>query len=419
MSGVLGLVRRHPVATYVALAWGLSWAYWVPMAWRGDIVTPGGPISHFPGLVGPLIAAFVVTVVVDGRRGLMDLGARMARWRVAPVWYGIAALPFLMFLAACALLGATGGEVPTVDELFEFSGLPKLAFPLVVLLALIGNGFGEETGWRGYLTPQLLTRRGPIATSLIVAAAWATWHVPSFLVIETYRNMGLAIVPMMGLGLISGAIVLTWIYIGSGGSILIVALWHLALNFGSATTAGRGAPGTLIYLGILVWSILVVIRWLVADEPASRPFFTRLRDGSLIAILRSPLGRLLPGMTVIGFRGRRSGRTLRTPVECVHEAGDLIVFVYQPEKKQWWRNVQADPEVTVEIDGRDVPGRAIVHVGDDPGSVDDLATYVEHHPRVARALGLPIDGSRDRVALAAAATRAVSVRIEARSAATG
>ena len=54
--------------------------------------------------------------------------------------------------------------------------------------------------------------------SLMVAVVWFTWHVPSFFVIETYRNMGWAVLPMMGFGILSGAIVLTWVYVGSGAA---------------------------------------------------------------------------------------------------------------------------------------------------------------------------------------------------------
>jgi membrane protease YdiL (CAAX protease family) len=419
MTRVLEPVRRHPVVAYVVLAWGLSWAYWIPMALRGEIVTPGGNSSHFPGLLGPLVAAVIVTAFAQGWAGLRDFGARLVRWRVPLRWYLLAALPYLIFLAAVGLLAVTGGQTPTAGEMAEFSGLPILAFPVVILLVLVFNGYGEEAGWRGFLTPELLKRRGPLTTSLIVAAVWFTWHVPSFLVIETYRNMGLAIFPMMGFGILSGAIILTWLYIGSGGSIWIIALWHVALNFGSATIAGRGVSGAVVYNAVLIWAIFVVVGWMLANQPATRPLVARLRDGFMIATLRSPLGRLFRGMTVISFTARRSGRTLRTPVECVSEASHLIILVGRSERKQWWRNVMANPEVTVEVDGREVAGRAIVHVGDDPGAEQDLATYLVHRPRVGRVLDLPPDPMTDHAALARAAERSVSVRIDLQPQATG
>ena len=379
------------------------------MAVRGEVVAPGGSITQFPGLVGPLVAAVIVTAVARGGDGLRDLGARLVRWRVPVRWYLAAALPYLVFLGTLGVVVATGGEMPSLAELAEFSGLPAMAFPLVILLVLVFNGFGEEAGWRGFLTPELLVRRGLLTTSLIVAAAWFTWHIPMFWVVETYRNMGLAVVPMMGFGLVSGAIVLTWIYRGTGGSVLVFALWHLALNLGSATTAGRGLPGVVLWNFVLVWALLIVIGSLIATEPTSRPFMTRLRDGSLIAVLRSPLGRLFPGMTVIGFRGRRSGRALMTPVECVREAGHVYVLVGRPEQKQWWRNVRDNPEVTVEVDGREIPGRASVHAGDSPEVEHDAAVYLAHRPRAARVLSVENEGQPVRPS----ATEGVAwVRIE-------
>jgi hypothetical protein len=53
-------------------------------------------------------------------------------------------------------------------------------------------------------------------------------------------------------------------------------------------------------------------------------------DGSLVAIARSPLGPLLPGTTVVGFPGRRSGRSLATPVSCVRTGDRVIIFVGRP-----------------------------------------------------------------------------------------
>jgi len=414
MSGLIGAVRRHPLASYVVLASAASWADWIPMAVRGEIVTPGATTgaSHFPGLLAPMLAALIVTVVVGGRAGLGEYLGHFVRWRVPVRWYLTAILPILLFLATAGLLAVSGGPAPNLADLGEFSGLPALAWPLLILAVLMFNGFGEEAGWRGFLVPGLLTRRGPFTTSLIVAAAWFTWHVPSFAVIEGYQIFGLAILPMMGLGLIAGSMILTWLYVGSGRSIWIVALWHLTYNFASASAAGRGAAGSIVYAAIIVWALAVGVAWLVADEPRSRPLMTRLRDGFLIGLLRGPLGRSIHGMTVVTFKGRRSGRTLRTPVECVYEAGQLFVLVGQPDTKQWWRNVMANPDVLVEVDGHDLPGRATIHTGTDDSAVHDLGVYLEHRPRVARSWGAEPGSSDFRDALTAATARTVSVRID-------
>jgi hypothetical protein len=43
---------------------GLTWAWWLPLAVAGRTVTQGdGWPTHFPGLLGPALAALLVTVV--------------------------------------------------------------------------------------------------------------------------------------------------------------------------------------------------------------------------------------------------------------------------------------------------------------------------------------------------------------------
>ena len=64
----------------------------------------------------------------------------------------------------------------------------------------------------------------------------------------------------------AGAVVLTWMYEGARSSILIVALWHLSLNLGSATTAGEGAPAVVVTMFVIVWSIFITRGWRRRDE---------------------------------------------------------------------------------------------------------------------------------------------------------
>lgn len=69
----MGAIRRHPLGSFYALTFLISWAYWIP-----DAIS-GGYLSHTPGLLGPMLSAFVVTAITQGSAGLRDLAARMAR----------------------------------------------------------------------------------------------------------------------------------------------------------------------------------------------------------------------------------------------------------------------------------------------------------------------------------------------------
>ncbi len=74
---VSAVIKRHPLVAFFVLAFALTWA-----------PTPLG--SFMAG--GPLLAALVITAVVDGRRGLRKLWSRMIRWRVGWQWYAAALL---------------------------------------------------------------------------------------------------------------------------------------------------------------------------------------------------------------------------------------------------------------------------------------------------------------------------------------
>jgi hypothetical protein len=54
-------VRRHPLLGFFVLAYSLSWAYWIPLALAGVRIAPGSHTTHFPGLLGPGLSAFIIT----------------------------------------------------------------------------------------------------------------------------------------------------------------------------------------------------------------------------------------------------------------------------------------------------------------------------------------------------------------------
>ena len=270
------LVRRFPTISFFVLAYAISWAYWVPLLVLGRRVAPGSSTTHFPGLLGPAIAACIVVAACHGVRGLRELARRMvlvSRPRVAFWGYSLSPVGFLA--AALVVLLLRGASLPGAQEFARFSGLPELGLPAIVLIVFLVGGYGEELGWRGFGLERMQRRFGPLGGTLFLAALWAGWHLPTFGVIQTYREMS---IPMIFagflLGLTSGAVVLARVANRTQGSVLGVTLWHTSYNLTAATTAGAGFISAFTTTCVIVWAIALVVREL-----------RRPRSESLLAVV--------------------------------------------------------------------------------------------------------------------------------------
>jgi membrane protease YdiL (CAAX protease family) len=246
-----------PLASFVALAYAVSWGWAFPFVAVGDVIEKGvGWPTNFPALVGPALAAFVVTAAVWGRAGVRDLWAGMARWRMPLRWWAatLSPLPFL----AVALAGAAAiGKLPGGSDFGRCSGLPAIGVVPVVVIVVLG-ALGEETGWRGFALPLLQRRYGALAAALLVTPIWALWHLPYFFTVSTFR--GFAPGGYVGdvFGLACGSIVLTWLYNATGGSILACAVWHGLYNLETGTAAATSTIQAVTSAFVYVQAFLLV-----------------------------------------------------------------------------------------------------------------------------------------------------------------
>jgi membrane protease YdiL (CAAX protease family) len=267
----MSVVRRHPLLCFFVLAYGLSWAYWIPLALAGVRTAPGSTATHEPGLLGPALAAFIVTGFTQGWTGVAALGKRLVFVSTPAgrfLKYSLSPLIFLALAIATAML--TNAELPPWRDFAIYSGLPPLGLPAVMLLVLVFNGFGEETGWRGFALERLQRRFGPLSGTLILALLWAGWHTPAFFIVETYRTMTLPmIIGGFGVGLCAGAIVLSRVARQTEGSVLAAALWHALYNMTSATAASRGVIAAVTTTCVMVWAVVLLIGEAGRPEHAS------------------------------------------------------------------------------------------------------------------------------------------------------
>lgn len=99
-----------------------------------------------------------------------------------------------------------------------------------------------------------------------------------------------------------------------------------------------------------------------AFQSIERAFFRNL-NRIVEPLVRAGLGspRIVPGgLIVLEMRGRKSGRTLRTPLVATHMGGHVIVATFRGDRSQWVANLAADPKVRYWLGGRAHEARAFV-----------------------------------------------------------
>jgi membrane protease YdiL (CAAX protease family) len=179
---------------------------------------------------------------------------------------------------------------------FSLVGLPdsgslwQLApwFLVNLVLATLFTGGNEEFGWRGFALPHLQKRFSALTASVLVGGVWALWHVPMF-VYGVYQLSPL----LYAVSVVSFAVILTWYYNASDGSVLGAVLLHgtinAAVNVPGRAVGGAAAvpvPYAAILAGVFgILAILLVVRYgpeTLSHREAGRPRWTATRstDGS-------------------------------------------------------------------------------------------------------------------------------------------
>lgn len=275
LRGASGL--RTDVAVFVVVAIVAAWVPWGRLIVSGREPFSGdglATVAWFLGGHSPILAALVVSLR-GGRGGVRRLLDGLLRWRLGR-WYLVLLLPVAVALVAVSV--AVGVGPPS----FDLAGWGFLLLvPLLFANAVVVGGL-EEIGWRGYLLPRLQTRLPALGASLVIATVWSVWHAPLFLIGSTTQtSMPVVWFTLQAFGL---SIILTWVYNGSGGSLLLAVLFHAAVNAGYTAVVQGLAPASLdsftapaAVLTVVVG--LCLLRWYGADDIAARPRVTWPRPG--------------------------------------------------------------------------------------------------------------------------------------------
>jgi membrane protease YdiL (CAAX protease family) len=168
-----------------------------------------------------------------------------------------------------ALLSGTSPVVPVV------SAQVLVTAPLLFLVGGLVNG--EEIGWRGFALPRLLAKHRALTASLILGSLWALFHLPLFFI----HGDSFASTPPLSflIRMIGAAILFTWIYNNTGGSLLLAYLMHAASNFWPRVLPMEAMVGPFAWLPDAI-TILAIVLVVLIYGPAhlSRKVVSELPD---------------------------------------------------------------------------------------------------------------------------------------------
>ncbi|MCS6828533.1 MAG: CPBP family intramembrane metalloprotease [Caldilinea sp.] len=220
---------------------------------------------HLAGAYGPFLAAFIVTAQTAGQEGVRELMSRLMRWRIGLGWLAAAFSPVAVFGVVALVMRIISGTWQAAGGFGQVAELPELDWLTGWLVWILTFGLGEETGWRGFALLRLQARYSARNASLILGLLWAGWHAPAF-----FYNYELSLfsVPAFVVGIVAGAMVLTWLYNSTGGSVLATALWHGSYN---AVVAGGEAMVSAIVTAAVILAFVLMLRRHGPKTLSSRP----------------------------------------------------------------------------------------------------------------------------------------------------
>ena len=244
MSEAKRHIADRSLLVFFALCFVLSWALWMPL-----VIGRPGPIGFALLLVGSLVPsalAIILTALNHGRFAVRSLLGRLLTWRVGVRWYLVLLVPTLVVLIAIIIDSTLWGGPPLAPAV-----TPLAAIAMVAFMIFPGSATGEEIGWRGYALPRLQVGRSALSASLILGTVHALWHLPLWW--RATAVQPLSLYPAFAIQVVAYAVIYTWLYNSTRGSLLLVVLFHAATN----------APLTLIVAPIAGSEALPVIFWLI------------------------------------------------------------------------------------------------------------------------------------------------------------
>ena len=247
---------------FVIVSFGISWAIWLPLLLSSSLSRRTLWLLYYAGVLGPAIGALLCAVLFSEGASVLR---RCRQWRVSPVWYAVAiVLPFAIHGVGSFFLRESQG----VDIVIRPPRVIMSTLGLMLLLVPF-----EEIGWRGYALPLLQRDHAPLVSSLIVGSIWALWHLPLAWAAVGYQRAEnpWAYMTWFFITILPVSCLATWLFNRTGESVLLVSLFHIAVNMADFVMVLPARTGQLLLAITFVVTTAIVAVIYGNDRLGVRP----------------------------------------------------------------------------------------------------------------------------------------------------
>lgn len=264
-------MKKRKVLIYIILAYGITWALWIPLLLNYQL---GANIPLLPGQFylasfGPILGAIITSLLCGGGE-IRTWFKRTYSFQFSKKWLAIAVLmPISYGIIGIAAHRLAMGVWPDFSRFGLTEKLPGFNLWQTALVWILTFGLGEESGWRGFLLPELTKRYSFRISSLLVALVWIFWHLPAFFFNPTYLNMGPGIIGW-AISLTFGSVLLAWLSNGSGFSVIPVLIWHGGFDLITASDEGAQVMAMVCSMLVIVQGIWLIRKMARSEVGANR-----------------------------------------------------------------------------------------------------------------------------------------------------